>query len=372
MQKNIFLGAVFIVITTCSTLLAENNHLTSSADVSILEQQKEENNSDKGMESNQDAGNINYSKILIDPFKAFGLHIYIDSNGLFEIADIPVIINDYKEVFADIFHLVRNKLKDLSIEDPLFIVIGITIAIWGLLFFVVKQFLIPLLIKHSTKARISTMDVALYRFFIFIKQNYPALITFLVFYFLIDFLNIFNTFTKVLFWGFGGWLFISCYKTVMIYILELHRIRNIYSFHDRTVTYIRNTIKNLSISIIIYFILVNVLNILDFPLTGRFFCSLVFVSTLFIATIIYFYYGFDKAIHHPYVKRYTAPFNSGQMQTSRLFLIAANGIYFSFSLLFCVVLILVLTGYLQLELSRKGVQPTAIDLRCIRKYLNFR
>lgn len=350
MQKNIFLGAIFIVTIYCFTLLAEGNHITSSSNVLILEQQKEENNSEKGLESNQDTNNVNFLKILTDPFKAFGLHIYIDSNGRFEIADIPVIINDYKEVFANISHLVRNKLKNLSIADPLFMVIGVTIAIWGVLLFVVNQFFIPLLIKHSTKARESTMEVALYRFFVFIEQNYPALITFLIFYFLIDYLNISNAFIKVLFWGFGGWLFISCYKTVIIYILAPHRIRNIYTFHDRTITYIRNTIKHLSISIIIYFVFVNVLNILNISLTGRFFCSLVFITTLFIITIIYIYYGFNKTIYHPYVKRYTVLFNSGKMQTSRLFLIAANGIYFSFSLLFCVALVLILTGYLQLAI----------------------
>ena len=224
--------------------------------MSISEQQKGENNSGKGLDSNQDTGNISFLKILIEPFKAFGLHIYIDNKELFEIVDIPVITDGYKEVFANIYHLVQNKFKDLSIEDPLLMVIGVTIAILGLLLFVVNQFGIPLLIKHSVKAPKRTLDVALYRFSVFIEQNYPALITFLVFYLLVDFLNIYNAFTICLFWGFGGWLFISCYNTVMFHVLAPHRIRNIYTFHDTTITYIRKTIRNLSISIIIYFIVV--------------------------------------------------------------------------------------------------------------------
>ncbi len=230
-------------------------------------------------------------------------------------------------------------------------IIGVAITICGLLLFVANQFLIPFLKKHSIKARKSTMEVALSRFFVFIELNYPALFTFMAFYFLIDFINIFNVFTKILFWGFGGWLFISCYKTAISYILAPQRIRNIFAFHDNSIAYIRKTISNISISVIIYFIFVNILSILKIPLEGRFACSLLFIAALFIVTIIFSHYGFKKAIYHPYTIRYFGKIISGETRDSRLFQIAADLIYFSLSLFFCSELVLILTGYVHYALK---------------------
>ncbi len=76
MHKNIFFSAIFIVITTCSALLAENQSIASSTDVSVLEQQKGGSNYNKGLDSNQKTYKSDFAKTVLDTFKAFGLHLY--------------------------------------------------------------------------------------------------------------------------------------------------------------------------------------------------------------------------------------------------------------------------------------------------------
>ena len=76
----------------------------------------------------------NRLKILTQPFKAFGLHMYIGSEGKFRIDSIHKIFDDYKKAYDSIFHLIRVELKNVQIKDPALRVIVIGIMAWGLLF----------------------------------------------------------------------------------------------------------------------------------------------------------------------------------------------------------------------------------------------
>ena len=353
MRKHIFLFILFISVITYSIsfkyLLADNPQSTSR-----IKETTSKNQGLKDISLTTPKNNIsgNRLKILTQPFKAFGLHMYIGSEGKFRIDSIHKIFDDYKKAYDSIFHLIRVELKNVQIKDPALRVIVIGIMAWGLLFFVANQFLGRLVIKYPVLQR-KTGEIVLHKFLAFVWQNYPAIISFSVIYFIIYFTNTSNALTKILFWGFGGWLFISCYNTLRNYILAPHRIKNIYVFHDTTIAYIRNVIRNISLSIIIYFITVNILSIVNISLTGRFFCSLIFFTSLFVITIIYFHYGFNKAIHHPYTKSNIGKLIPRSTQDSQLFLIVINLGYFSFSLFFCIEFNLILMGYAQLAL--KGI-----------------